>query len=282
MMKIWRTWARKLKKLPKKLKKLQQQITLKNIMRWTWMAAKCCMYSLALATTLVLAFLVALQIPILYKNHIVNSVKPNVYRIFMNKRLTSGGTGFNVVAPSGKNYILTNAHICDGATDNQLLVEASGARPVYRRILENSGNTDLCLLEGFHNTNPLTLANDVRVGAKLTVLGHPLLNPLVKREGVLIGVQDTWVVDGRTPLEECTKPKHSIRMLRTWLGPQETCAVTIKKSYLTDIEAYPGNSGSPVVNQFGSVIGALYAINNRSNWAILVPLSDIQTLLKPY
>ena len=55
------------------------------------------------------------------------------------------------------------------------------------------------------------------------------------------------------------------------------------RSYSTTAVAYPGNSGSPVVNRYGNVIGVLFAGSSqqeRDNY--VVPLAELKRVLNKF
>ena len=55
------------------------------------------------------------------------------------------------------------------------------------------------------------------------------------------------------------------------------------RSYSTTAVSYPGNSGSPVVNKYGNVIGVLFAGSNeqeRDNY--VVPLAELKRVLNKF
>lgn len=231
-----------------------------------------------------LIVILALMIPEVHKNLIGYKTSQHVYMITKTAEGGGGGTGFAIRAPSGENYILTNSHICAMAKDTNgvLMVRQAGmSRAVPKKIIEDSGYTDLCLIEGFRGRGGLDLASSVSMREGIAFIGHPLLNPLVTRRGEIIGAGDVKLIVGSPDEKSCNLPKQSIQEVRGWFGEEEVCVETIR-SYITDVETYGGNSGSPAVNKWGNVIGVVFASDTRSNWGFIIPLEDIQEFVAPY
>lgn len=134
------------------------------------------------------------------------------------------GTGF-VIANEG--YVVTNAHVLEGARSvyainykqETLSAEFIGADETF----------DLALLKLSDNLRALDLANSnkVQVGTKVIAIGNPLGLQFSVSQGIISGVHR----EGPTGLE----------------------------AYLqTDAALNPGNSGGPLINTDGDVVG----INN--------------------
>jgi len=159
-------------------------------------------------------------------------------------------TGFEVKAPSGKIYTLTNAHVCELQKDGFLLVEEKrhSDRFIPRRVLEIYEDNDLCLVEGMEGYSGLTLADDITVGQSAWEIGYPLGQELNISKGCIKGFN------------------------------------TVLKQYAaqTDVPTFPGNSGSPLVNMYGNVIGVVFASNPRTAWGSAVPLEMVKQFLKAY
>ena len=56
----------------------------------------------------------------------------------------------------------------------------------------------------------------------------------------------------------------------------------VKERTQTFLSAFGGNSGSPVVNVWGNVVGIIFAASTETNWGILIDLFEIQNFLKKY
>ena len=80
---------------------------------------------------------------------------------------------------------------------------------------------------------------------------------------------------------QCSQTKHEIIAVQTFFGEFKLCIENVM-ALQTTVVGLPGNSGSPVVNQYGHLIGVLFAGDNQVHWSDLVPLEDIKKLLSAY
>lgn len=211
-----------------------------------------------------------------YHNNYLRSKVGSKVVMITNKEENSGGTGFFVKAPSGDTYILTNAHVCSLGRNN-LFSHVNNGRQVRLNVIEVSSETDLCILSSFGNIEGLNVASNVAIGEELALAGHPKLMPLTVSNGQLIGYSTTVVLYDNAPCPETLEgPFQSVP---TRFG--EMCVGVIKEAGMTNILSLPGNSGSPIVNFFGNVVGVLFA-GGSDNWGIIVGINSIKHFLQPY
>lgn len=137
-------------------------------------------------------------------------------------RVTGWGTAF-VVAPG---YLVTNAHVAAGPV--RLLDTGSGLR-YPARVVAMDENNDLALLQAQVPGAPLPLA----AGARVVALMH------------------TFVLGYPEPSRYGMNRKYAAGRVRT---PASNDGVEPMTLYLS---ALPGNSGSPVCNDKGQVIGVI-------------------------
>lgn len=226
------------------------------------------------------------KLPEWHYNYIRSSVGEKVVEI-TNKEKTSGGTGFHIKAPSGRTYILTNSHICSHIGDNGIVqVSDTNGNTIPRRIILDSDFTDLCIVEAMPGAEGLSLGSEVEPGQIVAAVGHPKLLPLTMSRGEIIGVQEVSVLDhimaDNDPKDKCDLPKNRIEKVNLFgLFEVQACVVQVK-AYLSNATILPGNSGSPVVNFWGNVVGVVFAGDGDSNWGDFVTLSDINKLLRPF
>ena len=192
------------------------------------------------------------------------------------------GTGFHIKAPSGKTYILTNQHVCAIADKNQELLVENSKKMVPRRVIAVYQKHDLCLVEALPGEeNGLRMANSLSIGEDIVLIGHPSGRPLTLSKGEFVHKKFIPMLnlEIRTS-EECDS------INGTWLdGGFFMPSVCVEKVSAFGISSpsYPGNSGSPVVNKWGNVVGVLFAGNRTQlNDNYMVPFHELKNFLKDY
>lgn len=159
-------------------------------------------------------------------------------------------TGF-YIKYRGKYRILTNKHVCDAQIKrNKSYFIQFG--DYVGRILYIDKYHDLCLVSS-NRESGLELADYQSTKLeKITLVGYPRGIGKVVREGRVIEL-DSWFA--------------------SWIGRKVI-------SYRISSPAYPGNSGSPVVNTKGKVTGVLFAGSPLYPLEpFMVPLSYVRAFL---
>lgn len=186
----------------------------------------------------------------------------------------SGGTGAHIIHPNGHKYILTNAHVCN----NQRALDAEDFEGRHKTVMviEQSKEFDLCLVEPISEEIPgIPLARKIHRREKVAVAGHPFLAPLTIRIGEILGDTTIQVLYGHIKQEDCTGFR------RQWISNffGAGCVVA-HESMITDVEGFPGNSGSPLIDEDGKLVGVIFAGDNRSNKLFAVPLKNVKKFLE--
>ena len=193
------------------------------------------------------------------------------------------GTAFQVVAPSGKKYILSNAHVCELRNDKDMVMiydKKNSHRLMPRRVIEVYQKHDLCLIEALPGYPGLEIADSLSIGEPIIAIGYPLGDAMNISRG---RVKDFSFINllAYKPLEECTGENESVQKIPFFIFYIDACVVTYS-SVQTDLVIFGGNSGSPVVNMFGNVVAVIFAGNTRTNWGSAVPLDHVKEFLKGY
>jgi len=216
------------------------------------------------------------QFKALYEAH-----KGSVMRLRIDdNRHSGGGTGFFVKGPSGRTYILTNAHVC--GSEPTLYIDKEGLEDkdlIPADVIDIDEDKDLCLLQGPIG-QPLDIAEHVEPLTPLLVVGHPHLGFLTPTPGYLISRQ---VIEMQVDLgaEECKGP--GLRMdTRTFFILTVDICLKEYQAWHTSFIIYPGNSGSPVVNKEGQVVGVVFAANTATHAGLVVPLEAVKEFMLGY
>ena len=139
------------------------------------------------------------------------------------KRISSG-TGFFVTADG---YVVTNAHVVEGCEDPKVVYGL--AEPVPAQVVARDAVNDLALLKvGGASDHVATLRAGVRIGEEIAAFGYPLRGTLSAGGNFTRGNVS------------------ALAGLRNDSGHIQISA-----------PVQPGNSGGPVVDQYGNVIGVV-------------------------
>ncbi len=199
----------------------------------------------------------------------------------------SGGSGFQVLAPSGKQYTLTNGHICDMQDSNSQIRAHFNGESRKIRVIKKYNRHDLCILESIPELKPISVSDSVYLHSKVHLIGYPKLMPLSLQSGFLAGNHDLKLYMLTDPKVPCyTDQTYIPYRAKVIIGAvlkhtkKRYCYNTYKAHYI-NVVAYPGNSGSPVLNNFGRLVGVLFAGTPGANTiSFIVPLKYIQSFLK--
>jgi serine protease Do len=172
---------------------------------------------------------------------------------------SSGGAGV-VLSRGGELVVVTNAHVARGAAGDRLRILSHRGTAYQAAIEQADDRRDLALLAlpspASRDLSPATLGDTatVRPGQLVLAIGHPFGLANAVAAGIV----------------------HSVGPVR---GAWEVSPRSHKQSWIqADIMLAPGNSGGPLVDIEGRVIG----INTMvfGGLALAVPVSDVRALLQ--
>jgi len=197
----------------------------------------------------------------LHRRYIRNKVGSQT-ALIMSMDETAGGSGFYLNTKQGVRLI-TNRHVCQLANDKgELKVKDEGSRffKIHKVIRISETAHDLCMIDSNGHNGSLELANDLRVGDTTYLVGHPNLRPLTVQEGEIIDLA-----------AESTIVSHIITAQNPVIRDIVTRMALI---------AFGGNSGSPIVNKYGLVVGVLFAGSKEVvNDSMAVTLKDLREFI---
>jgi serine protease Do len=170
---------------------------------------------------------------------LVERVRPHVVQV----RSESGGAGTGVIW-RGSGAILTNDHVVAHAR-GKLHVNLADRRSFPARLLARNPRLDLALLQIDATGLPVAQIGDsqnLRVGELVFAIGHPWGLPWVTTAGIVSAL-------GEVPVRD-----------------DGTTATYIR----SDVRLAPGNSGGPLLNALGEVIG-INAMIFGGDLAVAIP-----------
>lgn len=174
----------------------------------------------------------------------VNSVRPVTFKV-LNHGCEFEASGSAVaVAPD---ELVTNRHVVDGARSLAVQTSAGKETPVASWDISQRDDLALLHLAAPVGHTPVRLGLDPTPGDLVAALGYPLGGPLASGQGRVVEVGED--PEAHTPI--------------------------IKAS----MDVLPGNSGGPLVDTTGSLVGLVRAIDLGEGWTLAVPVDRVRDLL---
>lgn len=233
----------------------------------------------------------------LFENYLYNNIGSSVVKLTLTSEQRAGGTGFQVLTPNGNQFTLTNAHICEIA-ETLIATDQEGNQETIK-VVEIFKDHDLCIMEPIYSLKPLKVASELSLRERVWLIGHPALRPLTLESGHFAGHTKINLMSKCKTDEEIERNIKEIDALleKALKGDKFAevealnrlgallmgyCFNTFDSQYVNNI-SYGGNSGSPIVNKYGRVVGVLYAgRRDQPTASYTVPLSSIEDFLKDY
>lgn len=166
---------------------------------------------------------------------ISTSTEVTYQSFFGQQKGIQSGVGTGIIVDE-KGYILTNSHVVSDGTAEKIVVQLTDGREVPGTVLWNDKNIDLAIVKiEADNLKAAELGNseDVRIGAYAAAIGNPLGMAFDRTvtQGIISGLDRSInVSDGQSQ-------------------------VTMEGLLQTDASINSGNSGGPLLNSKGEVIG---------------------------
>ncbi|MBW3014703.1 trypsin-like peptidase domain-containing protein [Candidatus Woesearchaeota archaeon] len=179
-----------------------------------------------------------------------------------------GGSGFVL----GNNYIATAYHVVDGMQDEFTITFEDGKKikTSKKSMIAYSEEFDIAVLRvEFGGYDPVVLREDIGVG-HLTTL---------KRAPTNINYKKGETARGHIYCNESV----TFSSLLNSENINDLPVVRGADSYITTIEAFPGDSGSPIVDFGGDVVGVTSGVyNNKKGSTAIIKTKYLRRLLEQY
>lgn len=160
-------------------------------------------------------------------------------------------TGFNVKAPSGKLYMVTNFHFCIWSQDGTFETLNSGSK-TKQRILGISPKNDLCIATPFNDKYFNIEDNDkswfFKTGGFPSITG----DKMAFSTGIFLGKEERPLILKEPPLPSCFPGTTLLNSTSYYLD-----CIILDDTVETTMYSYPGTSGSPVLNINNKLVGII-------------------------
>lgn len=190
-------------------------------------------------------------------------------------------SGTQVKAPSGKKYILTAGH-CSVLADRGIIeVHTEDAGNYFSKVLEESNDSDLLLLEPAPGISGIKIANDLSRFETLRSFTRGAGLPTYETSGNMIAERIVQFEMNPIGSDEerttCHKAKNAIESVNLFdMIVYEVCTVRVVETIMSTPIA-PGSSGGLIANKWGELAGVASAGGGGYYYA--VTLKDIQRFL---
>lgn len=190
---------------------------------------------------------------------IVTSIKTTGY-FGMSYDSSAAGTGIIVTADG---YILTNKHVIDGATKiNVVLYDGTTFEDVKLVATDPLNDVAFLKIDGVTDLKPATLGDSktITVGQQVIAIGNAL--------GQYQNTVTAGIISGTGRSLTATDSTGSM-------------SETLSDMIQTDAAINSGNSGGPLINAAGEVIGINTATGvSAENMGFAIPISSVKGMLK--
>lgn len=209
----------------------------------------------------------------LYKRSTDSFIRDQVLKLYDDK---AACTGVQVIAPSGKFYVLTAGHCSGLVHNNKVLAEDEEGRKLELNFIEEDPTSDLMLLSSPIQSG-VQIASNAGKHDSVHSITHGKGMPSYRTDGELLATDDItfglFPIMSRSDFLKCRAPKYKIK----FDGLQPICVVESFQT-VSNTQIIPGSSGGPLLNSWGSLVGI--ASTKGDFFCTFASLADIKSFLQ--
>lgn len=193
---------------------------------------------------------------------IITEVKTKSYNLWMQQTESTGAAAGTGIIVSSDGYVLTNKHVIDGATKIYIVMD-DGTVLKDVDLVGTDPFDDVAFLKinGVSDLAAATLGDSktITVGQQVIAIGNAL--------GQYQNTVTSGIISGTGRSLTATDSSYQN-------------AESLTDMIQTDAAINSGNSGGPLVNAAGEVIGINTAVSSGNNIGFAIPISSVKGMLK--
>lgn len=201
-------------------------------------------------------------------------LKINTFKILTG---TGTGTGF-IYNKNGKQYLVTNSHVC--GEQKSLLIKDENFS-IESQVLYTSLDHDICLLKPLKNKYGINSGKYLNNKEYFTY-GFPFDRPGQVGKGIFSNFDKaavfTYLVTNQSIANKCLKENSVIQHNGIVYG----CIHFYTNVSLTKLLTHPGQSGSPVLNKFGQLVGVIFSRTGSGSEGVMLKVETLNEAIKEY
>lgn len=193
---------------------------------------------------------------------IVTEVKTKSYNFWYGESESTGAAAGTGVIVSSDGYVLTNKHVIDSATKIYVVMDDGTVHKTVNLVgTDPFDDVAFLKIEGASNLPAATLGDSktITIGQQVIAIGNAL--------GQYQNTVTSGIISGTGRSLTATDSSYQ---------NSETLTDMIQ----TDAAINSGNSGGPLVNAAGEVIGINTAVSSGNNIGFAIPISSVKGMLK--
>ena len=193
---------------------------------------------------------------------IITEVKTKSYNLWLQETESTGSAAGTGIIVSQDGYILTNKHVIDGATKIYVVMDDGTVHKDVTLVgIDPFDDVTFLKINGASGLTAATLGDSktITVGQQVIAIGNAL--------GQYQNTVTSGIISGTGRSLTATDSDYQN-------------AETLTDMIQTDAAINSGNSGGPLVNAAGEVIGINTAVSSGNNIGFAIPISSVKGMLK--